>query len=156
MSIIPPVPLILSKLKYHIKNRVPDDLEEQMRILTLLGPYYEFRINAEFNNALTREYTKYDDIGSYIGSQTVRWDCIDTALNMLVRTKKVLRELITDPGTLRLSLCHRLERSEENVPWSDLYLDEFPLNIRGIRDEKGNELAPPNLKRDETVSQKTE
>ncbi len=138
MSLIPPTPLINSKLKYHIKSRIRDP-DEQLRILEMLGPYYEFKLTANFRSLINGTCNELDDIGSYIGAQQTVWDDIDHALNMFTRMKKFLLGSLESPGVLRLGICHRVECSSD--PWSDMYVDEQPVNVRGIRDDKGNDLT---------------
>jgi hypothetical protein len=144
MSLIPPAPLILSKLKYHIRKRLANHPERMEQALADLGPYYLFRLTASFRSLENGTTNDLADIHTYIESPTVRWDCVDTALNMFTRMKNYLRLSIKSPGVLRLAICHRTESAAEDDPWSDMYVDEFPINVVGIRDEKGVELTLKN------------
>lgn len=140
MSLIPPAPLILSKLKYHIKNRMKDD-PDMDRILQVLGPYYLFKLTANFRSLENGTCNELEDIGTYIQSgDAVRWDCIDTALNMFTRMKGYLKTSLTAPGVLRLAICHQPDGALAGS-WSDMFVDEMPINVKGIRDEKGKELT---------------
>ena len=138
MSILPPTPIILSKLKYHILNRFKDDSSLDS-VLEKLGPYPVFQLKAEFRSLENGTINKLVEISKYIESETIQWDCVDTALNMYTRMRKHLREAVTSPGVIRLSIVHKPENSENE--WNDLYLDEHPINVKGIRDENGKELA---------------
>ena len=142
---LPPVPLVLSKLKYHIRSRYKDDPELE-NVLKKLGPYYTFRICATFRSLENGLNVEYTDIASYIESETIEWDCIDTALNMFTRLKTKLRESIQSPGVLRVSIEHREEGSPVDARFFDLYVDEQPLNIRGIVDSEGKDITfyPPS------------
>ena len=136
MSLIPPTALIMSKLKYHIMKKMKDDpsLEE---MLAKLGEYPIFKLLAEFRSLENGTINKLEDINKYIQDDIVEWDCIDTSLNMFTRMKQFLKMSITNPGVLRLVIASKTGSGE----WSDLYLDEFPINVKGIKDEMGNEMS---------------
>lgn len=137
MSLIPPTVLIMSKLKYHIIKR----LGNSPSFLESLGPYPEFELRANFRSLENGTCNELEDYEDYIQSSTTRWDCIDTALNMFTRMKTFLKENMRSPGVLRLAIVSREEKAKLGTPWSDMFVDEFPLNIRGIRDEHGKELC---------------
>lgn len=153
MSLIPPAPLILSKLKYHIQNRLKDTPELMEKVLTKLGPYYLFTLKAEFRSLENGTINPLTDMSRYIDSDVHEWDCIDTALNMYTRMKKHLIDMINNPGVLRISIVHRIDECSSGghregtalYKWFDLFLDEFPINIKGIKDDKGNELTLKSL-----------
>ena len=140
MSLIPPAPLVLSKIKYHIKDRYKDD-PLLLPTLEKLGPYYEFKLTANFRSLENGTCNELEEIGDYIREEKIRWDCIDTALNMFTRMKNYLRSSMNSPGVLRLAICHQLEGSEPHVPWSDMFIDEFVINCKGLQDENGKEVS---------------
>ena len=149
MSLIPPVPLILSKLRFHVMSRYKDDPDLE-RVLAKLGPYYRFSVKASFRSLENGATVEYNDMKDYLESDVTEWICIDTALNMYTRLKNKLREVIMSPGVLRIAL---VQQPEEPIPdrdptlWYDLLIDEIPLNVRGIVDEDGKEMtfyAPRN------------
>ena len=86
MSILPPAPIILSKLKYHILNRFKDDSSLDS-VLEKLGPYPVFQLKAEFRSLENGTINKLVEISKYIESETIQWDCVDTALNMYTRMR---------------------------------------------------------------------
>ena len=126
MSLIPPVPLILSKMKYHILNRYKDDPDTLASVLEKLGPFYMFKLSASFRTSHEGE-TEVENIKEIIYSEVDQWDCIDTALNMLTRLKTNLKDRISEPGTLRTAIMF-----ENDGRWFDLYLDEQPINMVGL------------------------
>ena len=142
MSLIPPVPIVLSKLKYHIKARYKDDPELE-NVLEKLGGYYTFKLFATFRSLENGLNIEYDDMKSYIESDITQWDCIDTALNMYTRLKIKLTESILRPGVLRLSIGHQPENPIVGMEdkWWDLYIDEIPLNVKGMLDKDGKEMT---------------
>lgn len=147
MSLIPPTPLIMSKLKYLIERKIID-LELRDQYLANLGPFFVFRLRASFRNLVNGEEIALGDIEEYIGSKFVSWDCIDTALNMFTRMKGHLKSLITDPGVLRLSIESRVDGG---LAWSDLMIDEFPINVKGIITDVPK---PPELRRQNAIDER--
>jgi hypothetical protein len=146
MSLIPPAPLILSKLKYHIQKRLNDTPELMEKVLDKLGPYYLFSLRAEFRSLENGTINPLKNMKEYIDSDIHEWDCIDTALNMYTRMKTHLTGMINNPGVLRISIVHRLDEMDvDKDKWFDLLLDEFPINVKGIKDDKGNELTLKGL-----------
>ena len=129
MSLLPPNPIVLSKLKYHIMNKVGKDDPLYEQILEKLAPYPMFRLEADFRSTITGKCLSFDDIPKHILCDVAEWDCIDTALNMMTRLKKVLKEMPLEAGFMRIYLK---SRDEPTRAWHDLFLDEFPLNIPGL------------------------
>lgn len=140
MSLIPPTAIILSKIKHHIKRKFEDEPNCEA-ILERCGPYPLFKLEAEFRSLENGTINKLDNIERYIQSEIVQWDCVDTALNMFTRMKDFLRMTIPSPGVLRLTVCHRMEGAKDDDLWSDLYLDEIPINVAGLKDENGQEMT---------------
>lgn len=141
MSLIPPAPLILSKLRFHVRNRYKDDPDLE-RILAKLGPYYRFSVRASFRSLENGLIIEYNDLKEYLEVDEVEWECIDTCLNMYTRLKIKLRECINSPGVLRMALVHQPEEpivGADPKIWYDLLLDEIPLNVKGMVDENGKE-----------------
>lgn len=136
MSLIPPVPLVLSKLKYHIMNRYKDDEEEMKRVLQKLGPFYNFKLSASFRDSYDRT-TEITDIRDLIDCETDVWDCIDTALFMLTRMKDAIKSRTTATGFLRTSIMF----DGPDDRWFELYLDEQPINMVGLVTEESVDLG---------------
>ena len=140
MSLIPPTPIIMSKLKYHIRTRLLEVLPEMcMKTLEKLGPFPVFRLLADFRSLENGTINPLLDVETYIESKTIEWDDIDTAVNMFVKMRKYLvTNMTTSPGVLKLSLQSRPEGEESSGTWSDIYIDEFPINVKGLVKEKEN------------------
>lgn len=139
MSLIPPSPIVLSKLKYLVLNKFKDD-PLLSTILERLGPFYEFKLACDFRNIVTGETLDLsEDISSLIESETTQWDCIDTALNCMTKLKTNIKELKKTAGFVRTYLKFGLLTNKDDkgeVKWFDLYLDEFPVNLVGLNTEK--------------------
>jgi hypothetical protein len=112
-----------------------DDRMEE--ILALLGPFYIFKLTANFRSLQNGTCNELTDMAEYIRDKTVQFDCIDTALNMFVRMKHYLRTSMTAPGVLRLTISHSINGGN----WDELFIDEFPINLKGLQDGQGNEVS---------------
>ena len=148
MSLIPPTPVVMSKIKYLLKHRLEpeksganSDLYELM--LERTKPHFEFKLRAKFRSLvdeahqdildvqtvieLTDSFKKNED-GDYVT------DCIDSALNMHTRLKTTLKSNITKVGIISVYLqCRFDEKSQSPIrQWSDLYLDEIPSGVKKI------------------------
>lgn len=126
MSIIPPNAIILSKMKYLIKERYPEKCDD---ILEMLGPFPTFILYAEYRDIKTGVSTEFEDIHNMIDNGLPK-DCddIDVALNMLTRLKTKIKEQVKSVGIVRVMLKFNLPTFPDGK-FSDLYLDEYPINM---------------------------
>lgn len=133
MSIVPPTPVILSKIKYYAKQRLCDDPTLLETVFNKFAPFFTFRLKANFRNAQTQDVSDVTDLKELTEEKDEIWDCIDKALFMHTRVKKKLRQRELNAGFYRVYL--QCKRDDQN-DWSDLYLDEFPVNIQGLSDNQ--------------------
>ena len=146
MSLIPPAPIVLSKMKYHIiskhKDRSPEELNH---CLDVLGPFPDFRVDARFRSLITGETNIFTDLDDLTPFTTDKTDCVDTMLLMMNKVKTKMIDTIKDPGVLRVSLTYNIDSTIplEDKKWYDLFLDERPINVPGLvtGDEDENELS---------------
>jgi len=125
MSIVPPTPIVLSKLKYHLKNKLPED--EYKTLYEKLGPFYLFSLEASYRRFgyPTEEVLAEEDLLEIIECKENEWDCIDTALNMHTRLKtRLFEKNFGNPGVLRVSLRGKVETP--GSVWFDIHHDELP------------------------------
>jgi hypothetical protein len=136
MSLIPPTPIVLSKMKYLIQERYGESASQS--VLTRLGPFPIFKLYAEFRDVNSGVVIEFDDIGEIIDQDIVEWDCIDKSLNMMTRLRIKLKENTMKAGFLRVIVKYKFPDKE----WGDLFLDEFPINLKGLRET--HEPVSPN------------
>ena len=128
MSLIPPSPIVMSKMKFKIREKVTDKAKAA-EIEALLGPFPIFALEVQFRRLDGRDpAVMYPELPDEAQKQ---WDCIDTALNMHKKIFNMMKERIQIPGILRVMLQHSLPDEDD---WSDMYVDEKPLNISGHPD----------------------
>jgi hypothetical protein len=132
----------MSKIWFHIENKVKN-AELKEKIHNLLGPYYEFRVDAKFRpltpdekgNA-TEVVLTDPEIIDVINegeewSKCNNWICIDHGLNMYTRLRQKLTPIYSDKGKagiLRFTIQYR-ER-ESKLSWTDSYMDEQPICLQ--------------------------
>jgi hypothetical protein len=132
MSLIPPTPIVMSKLKYHIKRRLEGDPVLD-HVLEKLGPFFVFKLYADFRDVNTGIIHVFDPIGEFIDSEETEWDCIDTALNMMTRLKNKLKQNDNRAGFIRIYV--KCAPEVEDKKWVDMFLDEFPINLGEVKEE---------------------
>lgn len=134
MSLIPPDPIILSKVKHLLKSRFADDPEMLEHTYVKLGPFFTFRLKCSFRDMLSGEVKEIDNIPELINgdekySKQEVWDCIDSALFMHTRLKKKLTEVTsTRKGVYSIYITAKRDDKPKEEPYSDLYLDEIPVS----------------------------
>jgi hypothetical protein len=152
MSLIPIInPEVLSKVKYLINKQFADDHELRDLILGKLGPFWKFRIVAEFRDAKTNEIipihtgnevslnceTKTSPIaGDLKFARVWPWqeetftDCIDTARYRARQLKTAIKSKSVRAGYVRVCIqgTQFPELNNSNV-WSDLDCEEFTTNL---------------------------
>jgi hypothetical protein len=133
MSLVPPSAIVMSKLRFLLEKRL-NDLPNKEEVLKLAGPYPEFRLVASvrpLDGSSADDMTYPDEAIQDLTEQPAnKFVCSDTALNMMTRLKHKIKNSIKNPCVLKLSLQSREEASEN--AWSDVYLDEFHLNINYV------------------------
>ena len=141
-ALIPATPIILSKLKYLIQSRYKDDPELE-NVMKKLGPFYNFKISATFRSLTNGQIINYDDMEVYLDRTDLIWDDIEVAKFAFVNARNYLHEKIRNPGILRVAIVHQPEipLNGHETEWWDLFVDEIPINVRGIRDENGEEIT---------------
>jgi len=130
MSLLPPAPFCLSKLKFMIQKKLPEDYPNREQIIKDLGPYPMFRLKAIVRTLPLIDEKEIEDIENAISCKNY-FDCIDSCLNMHCRLRKYLTELIKEPSIVRLFVEWSPEESND-MKWSDMYSDEFYLNCPGL------------------------
>ena len=138
MTLVPPTPFILAKLKFHMKERLSETEYKDMYVK--LGPFHEFRLGVSFRNPMLEDgketiyedqkilnvlNTNVDPTGEVLNEN--KFEDIDKCLHAYFRLRKGFLSLINEQGIVRFTLCSREEAT--NKPWGDIFIDEFPVNI---------------------------
>lgn len=135
MSVIPPNQFVMSKLKYLIINKMKNDEDKMKETLEILGPFTTFRLFAELKHLNAGGDVVFTDemIEEMINETIQGSDDCDKALFMMTRLKKmIVAQYTTEPYTLRLVLQSKFDTEEK---YSDIFLDEIPLNVKGLKSE---------------------
>ena len=137
MSLLPPTPFVMSKLKYLIIKKLPPD--EYKELIEKLGPFFIFRVHLEVRDVQSGSCYEFQDIEKVINHPN-HFDCIDTCLNFTVTVKKAIIDKITAeniPTVIRLGIqCIQDVPSSIDATqqkWTDLWIDDFPVCIPGLQ-----------------------
>ena len=135
MSLFPPNQLMMSKLKFFLKSKLTS--EEFENLYPKLEPFPKFRLHCSFKNIFDGEFKEYTDneiiktanLNLTSGREEIKinqFDDSDKALYSYTSVRKSFISTIQDKGLFRISL----QSSDEKLnSWSDIYVDEFPVNI---------------------------
>ena len=154
MSIIPANAMILSKMKFLLKEKFSDDPELLEKILLKVGPFHLFKIHVKWRslvgNAQEGEFDT-EELERMIGDINLTDDS-DKACNAFTRVRKAVKESWGEgPRVYRVSLIYAQEtRSDDVLSWGDIWLDEFPVNVSKITVENEKEITPNKDESDST------
>lgn len=133
MSLLPPTPIVLSKMKFYLKSNLPPSLLEQVN--ATLPPYPVFTLRSRFRSLSPQqqdiEFTDYDD---------TTWDDIDVVLNAYTKMKNEHKERLQTSlrhaGVLDIKI---LTRPENETAWTDMFMDSVPIfpNAVMVKTEDG-------------------
>lgn len=156
MSLLPPNCFTMSKIWFHVENKISDP-ELKQKVHDLLGPYHEFRLDAKVRPLAPDEKGDANEvvlsdkeIVDLIRSDNPKEDfsrqnsflCIDKCLNMYTRMRTNLTEEIQKTkraSILRFTVQYR-ERNSGSV-WSDSLVDERPVNLKTETAEQKGQLC---------------
>jgi hypothetical protein len=138
MSILPPTPIVKSKILYLLKQKLEQPLLDE--VLEKLKPFPVFRLKASFRSNETTEKIQFsdDEIISMIRgleefSRRNSWDCIDQCLNMYRRLKDPLLESLCNKKGVVTRL---IEVKMEGEDYSEMFQDEDLLFNKGGKTEE--------------------
>jgi len=138
MSILPPTPIVKSKIFYLLKQKLEQPLLDE--VLEKLKPFPVFRLKASFRSNETTEKIQFSDeeiISMITGleefSRRNSWDCIDQCLNMYRRLKDPLLESLCNKKGVVTRL---IEVKMEGEDYSEMFQDEDLLFNRGGKTEE--------------------
>jgi hypothetical protein len=138
MSILPPTPIVKSKILYLLKQKLEQPLLDE--VLEKLKPFPVFRLKASFRSNETTEKIQFSDdeiISMITGleefSRRNSWDCIDQCLNMYRRLKDPLLESLCNKKGVVTRL---IEVKMEGEDYSEMFQDEDLLFNRGGKTEE--------------------
>lgn len=154
MSLLPPGPAILSKMKFFLKNHLPPELYQEVR--NHLPPFPIFKIKVKFRstNPPSPEYVEIKDYPQNTPYPDLKmgetWDCVDTALNMFTRTKFIFKAGFTGIGHVQFILEAKPVDGPDSA-WSPGFMDEIPFLPKPTTQTDGEKPQPSQDPEEDTL-----
>lgn len=129
MSLLPPTPFVMSKVKFLLRDRLKDKPPLLKKAEKLLGPFYRFQLRATVRDIGALKVQELSNIDDIIECKN-DFDCIDTCLNMHTRLSKRLEISVKYPALIKVWICGHPEGKPNQV--SDMFQNEFGVNTSGM------------------------
>jgi hypothetical protein len=137
MSVIPPTSFILSKMKYYLKEKLPQDLYDQ--VLEKISPLYVFSLSAscrrlDGKNVIEdldeKQIAEYLGLDTFVG-ETFTTDDSDKIMYSYKKLMDAMKQRYNEPVCIRVSVQARLEGIPD-APVQEPFVDEFFTGVEMV------------------------